>query len=147
MSIQPDIVMTGEPEGLSAAETAQAVASRKLSALAATEAALARIAKHDPILNSFTDVTADRARAPHRDVVVDHANGVDAHLFQHLELALKGAGVNCGAQRPQVVMIANTIDLYALAVQKKSLVAVERKIANAQKRFIRIDQVTVGFDP
>ena len=28
-----------------------------------TEAALARIAKHDSILNSFTDVTADRARA------------------------------------------------------------------------------------
>ena len=34
-----------------------------MTALAATEAALARIAKHDPVLNSFTDVTADRARA------------------------------------------------------------------------------------
>ncbi len=35
---------------------------RKISALAVTEAALARIAQHDPVLNAFTDVTADRAR-------------------------------------------------------------------------------------
>ena len=34
-----------------------------MSALEVTEAALARIAAHDPMLNSFTDVTADRARA------------------------------------------------------------------------------------
>jgi aspartyl-tRNA(Asn)/glutamyl-tRNA(Gln) amidotransferase subunit A len=47
----------------SAFEIAQAVASRKISALSVTDQALARIAKHDSILNSFTDVTADRARA------------------------------------------------------------------------------------
>ncbi|MGY3619070.1 AtzE family amidohydrolase [Bradyrhizobium sp. USDA 10063] len=50
-------------QSLSAADIAQAVATRKLSALEATEAALARIAKHDSVLNAFTDVTADRARA------------------------------------------------------------------------------------
>lgn len=60
--------MTEKPEALSAAETAQAVGSGKLSALAATEAALARIARHDSVLNSFTDVTADRARAKARAV-------------------------------------------------------------------------------
>ncbi|MCA6105278.1 AtzE family amidohydrolase [Bradyrhizobium australafricanum] len=48
---------------MSAAEIAQAVSSRKITALAATEAALARIAAHDKVLNAFTDVTADRARA------------------------------------------------------------------------------------
>ncbi|MGH6750991.1 MAG: amidase family protein, partial [Bradyrhizobium sp.] len=48
---------------MTAQEIAQAVADGKLTALAATEAALARIAKHDGVLNSFTDVTADRARA------------------------------------------------------------------------------------
>ncbi len=38
-----------------------------MPALGVTEAALARIAKHDPVLNSFTDVTADRAvRRPAR---------------------------------------------------------------------------------
>ncbi|WP_429028915.1 AtzE family amidohydrolase [Bradyrhizobium sp. I1.14.4] len=48
---------------MSAAAIAQAVSSRKITALAATEAALARIAAHDKVLNAFTDVTADRARA------------------------------------------------------------------------------------
>jgi AtzE family amidohydrolase len=55
------------PDRLSASEIAQAVASGKMSALSVTEAALARIAKH-PILNSFTDVTADRARAKARAI-------------------------------------------------------------------------------
>jgi AtzE family amidohydrolase len=54
-------------DGLSASAIAQAVANGKISALSVTEAALARIAKH-PILNSFTDVTADRARAKARAI-------------------------------------------------------------------------------
>jgi aspartyl-tRNA(Asn)/glutamyl-tRNA(Gln) amidotransferase subunit A len=60
--------MTADPDGLSAAEIAAAVQGRKLSALAVTEAALARIARHDRVLNSFTDVTADRARARARAI-------------------------------------------------------------------------------
>src|SRR6476646_7549020 len=63
VSTQRDSAMTINTDGLSAQQIAQAVTDRKLSALEATEAALARIAKHDPVLNSFTDVTADRARA------------------------------------------------------------------------------------
>lgn len=55
--------MTVNTDGMTAEAIAQAVAARKVSALDATEAALARIAKHDGVLNSFTDVTADRARA------------------------------------------------------------------------------------
>ena len=50
--------MSTNTDELSASEIAQAVAGGKMSATAATEAALARIAKHDPDLNSFTDVTA-----------------------------------------------------------------------------------------
>ncbi|HXQ09280.1 MAG TPA: AtzE family amidohydrolase [Bradyrhizobium sp.] len=60
--------MSANGDGLSASEIAQAVTSRKMSALSVTEAALARIAKHNPVLNSFTDVTADRARAKARAV-------------------------------------------------------------------------------
>ena len=60
--------MTADPDGLSAADIAAAVQGRKLSALAVTEAALARIARHDPILNAFTDVTAERARARARAI-------------------------------------------------------------------------------
>jgi aspartyl-tRNA(Asn)/glutamyl-tRNA(Gln) amidotransferase subunit A len=60
--------MTVDLDGLSASEIAQAVTGRKTSALSVTDAALARIAKYDGILNSFTDVTADRARARARAV-------------------------------------------------------------------------------
>jgi AtzE family amidohydrolase len=60
--------MTAAPVILSASDIAKAVASRKLSALQATEDALARIAQHDGVLNSFTDVTAERARAKAREV-------------------------------------------------------------------------------
>src|ERR1700687_3982925 len=66
VSLQPDIAMTVDRDGLSASEIAQGVTGRKLSALSVTEAALARIAKHDPVLNSFTDVTTERSRAKAR---------------------------------------------------------------------------------
>jgi AtzE family amidohydrolase len=55
-------------DDVSASEIAQAVAERKISALSATEAALARIARYNPVLNCFTDITAERARAKARAV-------------------------------------------------------------------------------
>ena len=67
--------MTIKSDGLSAQQIAQAVTDRKLSALDATEAALARIAAHDGVLNSFTDVTADRARATARAIDAKIAAG------------------------------------------------------------------------
>ena len=60
---------------LSAADIAKAVSSGRLSALQATEDALARIAQHDRLLNSFTDVTAERARAKARAVDAEIAAG------------------------------------------------------------------------
>jgi len=62
-------------DGLSASEIAQAVKSGKLSALGAIEAALSRIGRHDTVLNSFTDVTADRARESARKVDAALATG------------------------------------------------------------------------
>ncbi len=55
----------------SAAATARAVAGRAVPAAAVTEAALAAIARHNPALNAFTAVTAERARA--RAAAVDAA--------------------------------------------------------------------------
>lgn len=46
----------------SAGEIAAVVARGEMTASAVTEAALARIAKLNPLLNAFTDVTAERAR-------------------------------------------------------------------------------------
>jgi aspartyl-tRNA(Asn)/glutamyl-tRNA(Gln) amidotransferase subunit A len=51
-----------DTEWASAAEIAAAVTAGRVSALSVTEAALARIMERDPVLNSFTDVVADRAR-------------------------------------------------------------------------------------
>ena len=81
--------MTAGHDGLSAAEIAQAVASRKISALAVTEAALARIAARDPVLNSFTDVTANRARAKARAIDAAIAAGKDAGPLAGVPFAVK----------------------------------------------------------
>jgi len=89
VSLQPDPAMTADSDGLSAAEIALAVAGRKLSALRVTEAALARIAKHDPVLNSFTDVTADRARAKARAVDAAVTAGQNAGPLAGVPFAVK----------------------------------------------------------
>jgi aspartyl-tRNA(Asn)/glutamyl-tRNA(Gln) amidotransferase subunit A len=73
--LQPEIAVQADGHWLHASEIAQAVADRKMSALAAVDAALARIAKYDPVLNSFTDVVADRARARARVIDAEIAAG------------------------------------------------------------------------
>src|SRR3954464_7671900 len=89
VSTQPDSAMTANTDGLSAQQIAQAVTDRKLSALDATEAALARIAKHDPTLNSFTDVTAGRARAKARAVDAAIAAGQNPGPLAGVPFAVK----------------------------------------------------------
>ncbi|MFG1465192.1 AtzE family amidohydrolase [Xanthobacter sp. DSM 24535] len=58
-----------------AAEIAAAVAVGSVTARAATDAALARIAARDPKVNAFTDVTAERARARADAIDADRAAG------------------------------------------------------------------------
>src|SRR6202171_2603106 len=89
VSLQPDIAMTVDRDGLSASEIAQGVTGRKMSALDVTEAALARIAKHDPVLNSFTDVTGDRARAKARAVDAAVAAGKNPGPLAGVPFAVK----------------------------------------------------------
>ncbi|MET4044689.1 AtzE family amidohydrolase [Bradyrhizobium sp. RT6a] len=80
--------MTTKPE-MTASEIASAVAGRKMSALDAAEAALARITQHDAILNSFTDVTADRARAKARAIDADIAAGKTVGPLAGVPFAVK----------------------------------------------------------
>jgi 1-carboxybiuret hydrolase len=94
---------TANSDDLSASEIAQAVASRKISALSVTEAALARIARHDSILNSFTDVTADRARAK--------AQAIDAAI---------AAGQNVGPLAGVPFAVKNLFDVQGLATRAGS---------------------------
>jgi aspartyl-tRNA(Asn)/glutamyl-tRNA(Gln) amidotransferase subunit A len=81
--------MTADSDGLSATDIAQGVAGRKLSALQVTEAALARIAKHNPVLNAFTDVTADRARAKARSIDAAIAAGKSVGPLAGVPFAVK----------------------------------------------------------
>src|SRR6266550_542022 len=89
VSLQPDMAMSANPDGLSASEIAQAVTGGRLSALSVTEAALARIKKHDPVLNAFTDVTAVRARAKARAVDAAIASGKSAGQLAGVPFAVK----------------------------------------------------------
>jgi 1-carboxybiuret hydrolase len=72
-----------------AGEIARAVKSGKLSALGATEAALARIARYDSLLNSFTDLTADRARATARAIDAAIAAGHEVGPLAGVPFAVK----------------------------------------------------------
>lgn len=80
--------MTTKPE-MTASGIASAVAGGKMSALDATEAALARIKQHDGVLNSFTDVTADRARAKARAIDADIAAGKTVGPLAGVPFAVK----------------------------------------------------------
>ncbi|MDE5457368.1 AtzE family amidohydrolase [Bradyrhizobium sp. CSA112] len=88
---------------MSAQQIAQAVIDRKLSALDATEAALARIVARDSVLNSFTDITADRARAT--------AKAIDAKI---------DAGQNAGPLAGVPFAVKNLFDVKGLATRAGS---------------------------
>jgi aspartyl-tRNA(Asn)/glutamyl-tRNA(Gln) amidotransferase subunit A len=60
-----------------------------MSAVEAIDAALARIAKHDGVLNSFTDVTAERARARARAVDTAIAAGLTVGPLAGVPFAVK----------------------------------------------------------
>src|SRR5580658_9047937 len=81
--------MRGAGDGMSALDIAQAVKDKKFAALDAIEAALARIAKHDSVLNSFTDITAERARAKARAVDAAIAAGKNAGPLAGVPFAVK----------------------------------------------------------
>jgi AtzE family amidohydrolase len=103
--LQPDLAITPDSGGMSAAEIADAVAGRRLSALRVVDAALARIAKHNPILNCFTDVTADRARA--------RARAIDAAI---------AAGQKTGPLAGVTFAVKNLFDVQGLSTRAGSLI-------------------------
>src|SRR4051812_35015927 len=106
--------MNVKSDGMSAQQIAQAITDRKLSALDATEAALARIAAHDGVLNSFTDVTADRARAT--------AKAIDAKV---------AAGQKIGPLAGVPFAVKNLFDVKGLATRAGS--KINRDLAAAPR--------------
>ena len=112
--------MTAASDGMSASDIAQVVAARKLSAVEVAEAALARIGKHDKILNSFTDVTAERARAKAREVDAAVAAGRSVGPLAGVPFAVKNlfdvkglatrAGSKINRDRPPAARDATLIE-------------------------------------
>src|SRR6266436_5093113 len=102
-SLRPDPTMSEASGGLSASDIAKAVIGRKTSALDVTEAALARIKQRDTILNSFTDVTAERART--------RAKAVDAAI---------AAGQSVGPLAGVPFAVKNLFDIEGLATRAGS---------------------------
>jgi 1-carboxybiuret hydrolase len=86
-----------------ATEIAKAVSGRKMSALEVTEAALARIEQRDTVLNSFTDVTAERART--------RAKAIDAAI---------AAGQSVGPLAGVPFAVKNLFDVEGLATRAGS---------------------------
>jgi len=120
VSILPDTAMTETSVSSSAADIAQAVQRKKISALGAVEAALKRIATHDPVFNAFTDVTADRARAKAKaiDAAIAAGNSVGPlagvpfavkNLFNVRGLATR-AGSKINRDLPQATRDATLIE-------------------------------------
>jgi 1-carboxybiuret hydrolase len=87
--MNPTKSMAFDLDTLSASEIAAAVVGGKISASEVTEAALARIAKRDRVLNSFTDVTATRARAKARAIDATIASGQKAGPLAGVPFAVK----------------------------------------------------------
>jgi AtzE family amidohydrolase len=109
-------------ETVSAHEIAEAVSARKMSAGDAVEAALARIARHDAILNSFTDVTAERARA--------RARAIDAAI---------AAGQNVGPLAGVPFAVKNRFDVEGLATRAGS--KINRTLAPAPRDAALIERM------
>jgi 1-carboxybiuret hydrolase len=99
----PDPITGGASGGPSASDIVKAVSGRKMSALEVTEAALARIKQRDTVLNSFTEVTAERARA--------RAKAVDAAI---------AAGQSIGPLAGVPFAVKNLFDVEGLSTRAGS---------------------------
>jgi aspartyl-tRNA(Asn)/glutamyl-tRNA(Gln) amidotransferase subunit A len=73
----------------SASDIAKAVTGRTISALDVIEAALARITQRDTVLNAFTDVTAERARAKAKAIDAAIAAGQSVGPLAGVPFAVK----------------------------------------------------------
>jgi aspartyl-tRNA(Asn)/glutamyl-tRNA(Gln) amidotransferase subunit A len=89
VSSQPDRAIALEDPWRSASQIAREFADGKVSALDVTKAALARIARHDTALNSFTDVIADRALTRAQAIDSARAGGNEVGPLAAVPFAVK----------------------------------------------------------
>ena len=101
--------MTRVTDWMSSAAIARHVASGKLTAVQATEDALARIAQHDSTLNAFTDIVAARART--------RATAIDARIAR---------GETIGPLAGVPFAVKNLFDIEGLATRAGSKINRDR---------------------
>ena len=89
---------------------------------------------HDDEAETIGDVEQFGSRR-----VVARANRVAAHLFKDFELSFERAGVDGGAERAEIVMIANAVERNALAVKEEAVIGGKFDRANAERSFATID--------
>jgi AtzE family amidohydrolase len=118
----PDPSTDDSSGGPSASDIAKAVTGRKISALEVTEAALARIRRRDTVLNSFTDVTAERART--------RAKAVDAAI---------AAGQSVGPLAGVPFAVKNLFDVQGLSTRAGS--KINRDLAPAKRDATLIERM------
>jgi aspartyl-tRNA(Asn)/glutamyl-tRNA(Gln) amidotransferase subunit A len=103
----------------SAADISRAVGAGRVSAAEVTEAALATIARRNPVLNAFTDIVSDRARA--------RANGLDVALM---------AGAKPGPLAGVPFAVKNLVDVVGLPTRAGSRINRERAPASADATLV-----------
>ena len=66
------------------------------------------------------------------------ADCIAAHGFQDLELAFECPGIDRGAKRAQVVMVADSVKRNPLAVQEEPFLGVKPNGPNAKGGFVNV---------
>jgi AtzE family amidohydrolase len=127
---------------LDAIGTAEAVRARRLSARAAVEAALARIAERDPALNCFTAVLADAARRDAEAVDARVARGENPGLLAGVPFAVK----NLFDVKGLTTLAGSRINASrAPAVQDAAGVAALRRAGAVLVGALNMDEYAFGF--
>ena len=65
-------------------------------------------------------------------------DGAATQLAEYLKLALRGAVVEGGAQRAEVMMLVDAAERDALAVDDEAAVAIEPHVADAEAGFVAV---------
>jgi 1-carboxybiuret hydrolase len=107
---------------MSAAEIAQAVAGGRLSATSVAADALARIAERNPLLNAFTDVTAERA--------INRAKAIDQAI---------ASGKSVGSLAGVPFAVKNLFDVKGLPTRAGS--KINRELAPAERDAVLVERL------
>ena len=79
--------------------------------------------------------------------VVGCADGIAAHILQKVELMPKGGNIDGGAERAEVMMVADALELAALTVEIESLFRYELYGADAETGLVDILKAAAVINP